>query len=329
MPKDNIARGAINTVDVGTMIPAAQAHTVSELRETFARLNCGINETQLVALEGASISRKLSYIADMVWAKRKQSARYIQLWPALGLLEPALFRTWQARVGIIIHDPVPLRRQFGYGAFSKLFARHYRDAKVDIISLTTDATYELQRLLPGFRIVELAHPIRSVQTTSEKTAGTVLVAGQYKPARDLDLLAAIGLQLRAHGLTPQIIGRGWPTNIPGWEVRSDFVSDNELAANIARASVILLPYRHFFQSGIMVQGLELNTPTVAPDTSFSRQVLGDGSPLVIAQHATPAQWVTALLHASSGAVNTAQLFNDYQSRCDAAWGAYINTLIAA
>jgi hypothetical protein len=225
-----------------------------------------------------------------------------------------------------VHDPVPLRNQFGFGLLATALARHFHDANVSVLSLTDDATMQLRRLFPGLNLVELLHPILSEEKPTAKADGTVLVIGQFKPFLDLDLLVDLGPLLRQRGLQPQIVDRGWPTDIPSWEVTSVFVPDEELVARIVTANVMLIPDKWIFQSGIMIRGLELGTPSVAQDTSLSRQVLGKDSPLVIPRDAIAAVWAEALEMGARGYLNMQNLFADYQTHCDAAWQQYLSTM---
>ncbi|WP_435084689.1 hypothetical protein [Gordonia hongkongensis] len=126
----------------------------------------------------------------------------------------------------------------------------------------------MHEILPSHEVVHLPHPILKKQISHQKRGDpVVLVAGQYKPERDIALLSRIGPRLRAQGYRTKIVGVGWPT-VAGWEVLDKFVSEDELDRELSGATVNLVAYKNYFQSGIAVRALERGTLTVGALTPF-------------------------------------------------------------
>jgi glycosyltransferase involved in cell wall biosynthesis len=125
----------------------------------------------------------------------------------------------------------------------------------------------------------------------------VLVLGQHKDTRDLDLLSSLGPVLRSRGLHPRIVGRGWPS-VPGWDVDARFVSDEEFEALLRSSAVVLLPYTKVYQSDVAVRAAECAVPVVGGATTNVAQLYGaDWCGLVSGTGGRPpevADWVAAL-----------------------------------
>jgi glycosyltransferase involved in cell wall biosynthesis len=138
------------------------------------------------------------------------------------------------------------------------------------------------------------HPMRAPDpSAAQPSKDTVLVLGQYKPARDLDVMAAIAPTLRAGGWQPTVAGRGWPA-IPGWRVIDRFMSEDEFQQLLASAAVVLLPYRYYFQSGVALRALEAGVPVVGRRTGFLSSVLGPEFSGGVDDWDDPKSWVTAV-----------------------------------
>lgn len=199
----------------------------------------------------------------------------ITIWPTFGLAELALARLSRGDRLVIIHDPVPLRKQIGYGLPGKLLGGWgSRGSRVQVVAHTELAAKALRS--QGVRVhVILPHPILRVDGNHEpaqRDLDSVLVAGQFKSARDLSLLAQLPEQL-GQNWDLKVCGRGWP-EISGWVVDSRFLSEAELDQAILNAGVVLLPYTHYFQSGIAARAFELGTPVVARRHEFIEQLFG-------------------------------------------------------
>ena len=312
----------MNEVSYVNPIPRALAHYESELEQTVARIGITIARRAFPRIEDISgPARRIATLAQLFAAPRSlNDGTTLVIWPALGLLEPSLWRSSQTKAAVFVHDPEPLRHQIGFGRLARWIARGPLGSRATLVSHSSDATRELERRFPRNRILEVAHPILSRQTSRAKQPGRVVVAGQYKPVRDLDLLAELGPLLRSSGYSPLIVGSGWPP-VPGWEVDSRYVPEAELDNYLGSADVVLLPYRRYFQSGISLRALEQGTLTVGSRTAFAERMFGATSPLIVEQKADAATWMKAIEQVST--VDSSVVFSEYVTYCDTTWRAFL------
>lgn len=218
-------------------------------------------------------ARKLSKNSNMV---------LIVTWPVLGHLDKILISLFYRRPAwLVIHDPRPLVRAVGYGKAS-LWLGNFIAGKTSLIAHSKAAFSEM--VLQGSREVTLLpHPIlATAETDRDSLSGfveRVLVLGQYKIDRDISLLEALSQRLSGK-YSLEIYGRGWPA-VSGWSVTPGFMTEQAMDERIATASVILIPYSRFYQSGIAVRALELGTPVVGPRASSLAELLGLDSGLLV------------------------------------------------
>jgi len=146
----------------------------------------------------------------------------------------------------------------------------------------------------------LPHPICVAPNSpdicaSSSAAGTgeVLICGQWKPARDMSLISALGQGLSRLGLTPVIAGRGWPA-VPGWTVAEGFMSEEEMTDRLRRALCLLVPYSRYFQSNVAVRALENGTPVVGERHPFLEGLLGSEYAGYVDGVSEPETWVRAV-----------------------------------
>jgi hypothetical protein len=222
----------------------------------------------------------------------------------------------------VFHDPVPIRKQVGFDLISRKLASRYSSDRAPVILVHSDDAYvEAKKLFPGLSVRKALHPLLSDLRQPLVSGNDIVVAGQFKPERNLSLLAEIGPLLRAKGLRPRIYGRGWPENVPGWEVDSRFLGEAELDAAIDGAAVVLIPYRNYFQSGIVIRALERGRLSVSPENSFARDVFG-AVPEAIYRPDAPATEVLHHLVAVAESKNSpSEVFEDYRQRTDSSWAA--------
>ena len=204
---------------------------------------------------------------------RRQST--IVTWPVLGFFDVAFVAVFLPRHSVVVvHDPVPLVSSLGYGrlgqalcrfpAFSRRIVVHSEEARD---ALPPDARKNA-RLLP--------HPVQSIeeviQTESEGKTIDVLVFGQYKKDRDLELLVATA---EAHpGWSLLIAGRGWPP-VPGWARIDRFIEESAVDPLLRSARACLIPYRRFFQSGVAVRAVEQRIAVIGPKCQSLELLLGN------------------------------------------------------
>lgn len=307
-------------------IPSAQAHYQREVQDVFASAgrSTGLARWSRPAEGGRGVRGKCRMLANAVHnltCARRAPEPVIQLWPTFGLLEARLWASERAPRYVVLHDPTPLRRQYGHSKRAARWASLASSTSRPTILVHSEAAeIAAATVLPYHRIQHVLHPILSEQRHVDKSERpTVVVAGQFKPARDLGLLAELGARLRPRGWDLRIVGRGWP-RVPGWDVEDRFVAESELDDLLGRAWVFLLPYTSYFQSGIAVRALENGTPTVGESTDFLRGLLGSGHPGLVPVGSGADGYETALAAVvSSGTLETHSVFTDYRERSHASW----------
>lgn len=229
----------------------------------------------------------------------------IVLWPVLGWLDIILWSVWRGESAhLIVHDPVPLRRQPGMGRAAQRLAKAWlRYRRPTVVVLSEEAGEEMRRLVgTECRLHVLPHPIKAPtyhlpEPQDRGLARHVLVAGQYKPARHLGLLTELAARLPEIGLSLRVRGRGWP-KIDGGDVESTFLSEAELDDELRSARCVILPYRHYFQSGIAVRAVELGTPVIGQHNTFLTS-LAVGDSITIVESETVDAWLQAISHTDS------------------------------
>ncbi|MBY6683244.1 hypothetical protein HQ312_19475 [Rhodococcus sp. BP-316] len=197
----------------------------------------------------------------------EQVSATIVLWPLFGYFDILTWVRLSARrpVAIIVHDPTPLRPQIGMGrpgiAALRLASKFLN---VRFVSHTELAANALERAT-GMKSIIARHPIAVpvVALRSGTDRQPVRVLGQYKTARDLSVLEALAQDGTCNNEVLEIHGRGWPI-VRGWTVRDEFVPEEDFTRLITSSSCIVIPYAHFYQSGIAVRALENSVPVVGP-----------------------------------------------------------------
>ncbi len=311
-------------------LPVALAHYQRELSETLQRI--GLATRPVAPLpptdwRDASLpARAGAHLAGARTAGRS-GAPSLVLWPAFGWLDPLLWSRCASGSRVIVHDPIPIRKLHGYGRAARRAARWaVQRGDVELVYHTNAAARAGSDALgtPRGSCVAL-HPTLSASTAvAADDRRTVLVAGQYKPTRDTTLLAALGPRLRADGFEPRIVGLGWPS-VPGWTHRNEFVSEPQLAAEIATAAAVLVPYHRYWQSNVAVRALEANVPVVGGDTEFLTTLYGPTYPGLCDQHGDADAWHRAI-HAVVGDHDALDARRcAYRDRVDASWRLALST----
>lgn len=307
-------------------IPVVQQHYRGQLASVFASGGGSVEladwSRPVEGLTGAiGKARMLANAAHNVRRQRGERRAVLQAWPSLGLLEARLWTSPHGPRYVMLHDPAPLRRQYGFSERSRRWAAAAPSDRRPTILVANDHAFRVARqALPHHRIEQVVHPVLSTRQDVAKTERpSVLVAGQFKPARDVALLAALGPKLRARGWETTIVGRGWP-EVAGWTVHDRFVSELELGELLGRSWVHLLAYREYFQSGIAVRALEMNTPTVGEDTPFLRGVFGAGHPGLVPTGGGAGAYEQALSAIVDGAGPTLDAVHaDFFARARTSW----------
>jgi glycosyltransferase involved in cell wall biosynthesis len=312
-----------------TPLPLAQAHTVKEFEQTLERLNIASRQLSpdpaIDSADASLLARAQSHIRT-VRSLPDDSTFTLVLWPAFGWLEPMLWTGARKSAKLIIHDPVPIRHQYGQGRVARAWARKaIRQTDTRFICHTDEAARATTHQLDLSRPPAVCfHPVLTVpDTPTRRTADAasdniVLVAGQYKPSRDVELLSVLGPKLKSKGLRPRIVGRGWPM-IPDWEVQDRFLSEREFDDEINAAAVIVIPYRKYWQSGVAIQALEREVPVVGAPTSFLRTLFGDDYPGFATDQGNQETWLDAISAVVSEPPDMYSLRKLYQDKVDRSW----------
>jgi hypothetical protein len=317
-------------------LPIALAHYADEMAQTLSRL--GIDTKRLspspsTDARGVSRLRRVAAHMRAVHTVKGSDSWVLILWPSLGWAEPAL---WSSRSGasmIVIHDPVPLRRQYGLGALGRILAQvTLGRTPPRLICHTLDAALSTANQLgldPPPPVC--LHPILTAAAPEgpgavSASSGTILVAGQHKPTRDMALLSELGPRLRATGYRPRIVGSGWPP-VDGWEVRNEFLTETELEREIRGSDGVLIPYHRYWQSGIAIRAVEAGVPTVGVETSFLRTLMGDGYPGFVHSASEPDAWLGAIEAVTARFLDMDRRRAGYQRKVDRSWAAQLGQFV--
>jgi hypothetical protein len=311
-------------------LPGALRHYEEALLDVLAAAGVPARSAGAPSIEvdGASkLQRARAAVTELAAHRRAGRGGHLMvLWPTYGLLEPALWLpAWRAAaVSIVIHDPSPLRRQLGMGPIASALGGRAAGASHLRIVAHSETAADTLRANGWASPALLPHPLlraRRPERPATAEPGTVLVCGQYKPARNMALLVALGPRLRDRGYRTVIAGRGWPA-VPGWEVVDRFLTEGELDDRMGQSAAVLIPYSHFYQSGIAVRAVELGVPVVGPEHPFLADLLGSGWPGLVAGD-DPADWVAGADAVAGQADRLAHAAAAGRDRCERAWADYL------
>ena len=305
-------------VNIVNPIPEALHHYQQELEETLKRISVDFAIADTCAAEGRrGMHGKIAMVrAALSNARRFRGTAAIQLWPSLGLAEA---RLWEHGDFVIFHDPIPIRPQFGYGTRFRSWANGGNGKAPTLITHSRKAAAIVESTFPRHEVRVALHPVQGTEfrgTNDLERQGGVLVAGQYKPERDTDLLEQLAPKLAAIDMRGRIVGRGWP-EVTGWDVHSAFVSESELDTELSRAQVVLVPYRNYFQSGIAIRALELGTPVALLHNDFAESLLGEETPMIRGD-ATAGAVIDVISQLLAGP-SAHEIIAAYRSRVDESW----------
>lgn len=293
-------RAALNVVNP---LPRALHHYAHELHVLLDSLpDVRWDDVPVRSAEVGALGKvqKLRAAVRHLRLLRRVSGPSIELWPVLGHLESLGVRGTQTAV--IHHDPVPIRAQAGYGA-KAVRTGVLQANRVGMVAVAHSRAAERQLREFGYRrVFAVPHPILPPVERLAKSTSVVRVLGQFKPARDLELLQSLGPQLRRLGYETEIVGRGWP-DVNGWRVSDEFVGEEKLADLIASAGAIVIPYRRYWQSGIAVRALEASVPVVGVSGGFLDELYGDDTRLLVGEKADVSDWgerIDAAMRADPG-----------------------------
>lgn len=306
-------------------LPLAFRHYRSELHAVLRA--CGVSGDLVAspAAEGSSASgSRVRRSARLIrWRLGHQAPELatLVLWPAFGLLDPLTWWRGRGRTWLIVHDPEPLRRQFGMGRAAAAIGRFVADRGVGVVVHSQPAADVLGRR--GWSSELLPHPIRRPGVHPARGRG-LSVIGQWKPVRSLEPLTQLADDPRWAGRR-YVVGRDWP-RVDGWHVDPRFVAEAELSRQISASACVILPYRGYFQSGISVRCLEAGVPVVGIDHPFLVDLYGSDWPGIVRDD----DWRAAVDRvADIGAGEITQLRDAYWTRCVTAWRRFLDRSLSS
>jgi glycosyltransferase involved in cell wall biosynthesis len=324
----------LHPVSIYNPLPNALHHYQTALVDVLTSAGMATRSAGAASAEvhGKTTSQRAqAALADLAAHLRtaRRGGHVIVCWPTYGLLEPLLWlASWRrSTVSVIVHDPTPLRPQIGMGRGARAVGGVAgRTGIVDVVVHSQAASRQLEAM--GWaRPTVLPHPVFRPRRRPDdpRDARTVLVCGQYKPARDLELLVSLAPQLRNRGFRLLVVGRGWP-QLAGWEVDERFLSENELDQRIEGSAAVLIPYSRFYQSGIAVRALELGVPVVGPRHPFLMDLFGAQWPGLISTGHGAAAWTDGIAKVTRSSAVLTPTSAEFRDRCEREWAEYLRKL---
>jgi D-inositol-3-phosphate glycosyltransferase len=126
----------------------------------------------------------------------------------------------------------------------------------------------------------------------QKDEKTILFFGRIAPAKGLDCLLGALFQLRKSGKRYRLIIAGRPDRCEEyWQslqtetaafdsdeiiVRANFIPDEDIEIYFKAADVLVLPYRHIYQSGVLFLGQSFGLPVLASDVGSLKEEIVEG-----------------------------------------------------
>ena len=308
-------------------LPSTLAHYQSELSWLVVECGHAVNvsltpQVEMTMSSPASRSRRAAHLLRDRLGNAASGTPRIVVWPALGLLDAATWIRGRHATWLIVHDPEPLRRQFGMGRISTAAGRWASMRGVGIIA-HTDVAADVLRA-QGWQVTVLPHPIRPADQFTSRPGSQLTVIGQWKPVRRVEPLSMLAGDTTWEGRR-ELVGAGWPP-VEGWSLDSRFLSELELDACIDRAACVVVPYTHYFQSGVAIRCLERATPVVGTPHPFLTAVFGSDWPGVV----TDDDWVGAVRRAS--AVSREEMMARcaaYRRTCVDQWREFLNDVVSS
>jgi glycosyltransferase involved in cell wall biosynthesis len=303
---------------------ATGGHYLDATAETFGRIGflsfIVYSEDGHLSSEGDSRLKWMMHHVRATRGAKRLALPTFCLWPLTGWWESLLWAGTKNSNYIVVHDPRGLRRQLGLGYASALLTRAIPAKKrPTIVTLTLSATSAVREFLPHARIVQARHPIRNprfMRTPPEERRAVVI--GQYKPARDLDLLRRLGPRLMELGWSTTIHGTGWP-DVEGWTLDSRYIPEEEFDDLLSGASVLILPYRYYFQSGVAIRAVENGCPVVGRASDFLVDLLGEGYAGLLPVASDIEDWIGAVQSAAESDASLRRIATDYRMKVDRDW----------
>ncbi len=237
-----------------------------------------------------------------------------------GLILPVWLRIWAGRYIHTAHNVLPHGRQ-GQRLFREIYRWIYRfphtivahteKVRAQLVAEYSVAPERVEVISIGLN--EEVSPTPLSQSEARKRLGLdgterlVLFFGKVEPYKGVDTLAAAWplvhtprARLIIAGLAPdpsfaqtvrEAVARCGPSAAIQW--REGFLPNDEVALWLAACDVVVMPYRHIYQSGVVFLCLNLGVPIVATPVGSLAEYLADGNGLM-AQGSSPADIAAAI-----------------------------------
>jgi hypothetical protein len=262
----------VNPIGLGLL---HYTHSLTSVLETAGATVAVLAINEPSASQHGRLMWLAGYFRALIATRRaRQRANVIITWPVLGYWDFAIVRVLLGKMGahLVVHDPNPLVKARGYGWIARRVASLGSVRASPLVHSESAANIVIAQTV-GLQIVCLPHPMFAPKQPVPRGGHTIVrVLGQYKHDRDTASLRKLA-STSHRNWTFQIVGRGWSA-IPGWDVIDRYVSEEEFDSLIRSSTVVLIPYRRFFQSGVAIRSLELGTPVVGPRASSLADLLG-------------------------------------------------------
>ena len=169
-------------------------------------------------------------------------------------------------------------------------------------------------------------------------SGRFLFFGRVRAYKGLDLLRDAFALLRARHpqVTLRVVGEGDPEGcapglsaLPGVRVEPRWVAEGEIAALLASADAVVLPYREASQSGIVPQARAMGVPIVATPVGGLREQIGEGLGGILAT-AISAEALAAAMERALDPGEASRLRREAAAAASAAadWDSLAETLVS-
>lgn len=338
-------------VTITNPLPVALAHYEVELLDCLGGVATVLGDPSSEGVEGLAglrrVGRGLRLMTSRC-ARLPRSDLHLVLWPAFGYLDPL---TWLAtarrqRVVLILHDIDPLRRQFGHSrAAHRAFRAAVGAGGIEVVCHTDAAAHRMADLT-SVRAQVVPHPMLTPKRRTSAEPGhdpgpdvasaqgdlprrrphrpVVRVLGQYKSARDLQILGSLATQGAAQDWSLEVWGRGWPA-VPGWLVQSEFVDEAQFARLVATSSAVVIPYGTYSQSGVMVRAAESCVPVVGVEHPQLSLLYGARWPGAVMPGGT---WADATRRAIAAAGDVPDQVGRAHATTRAQWAKFLEGMLA-
>lgn len=303
------------TIAIVNPLPTALAHYAKEIDAVLQAVGQPSYRLPTPSVESAGRTPPVLRTARTLLSRlsvRAVADDVLVLWPAFGLFDPVTFRGRRAPTWLIVHDAVPLRRQFGMRAWAGSLGRRALSDRLRVVVHSEPARKIMEQR--GWPVSLAPHPILPPSESTTTRGDTVRVLGQWKPARSPEPLASLAAERTLDGRR-EILGRDWP-DVPGWRVDARFLSETEMDDRIAESGSVVIPYDRYFQSGVAVRCLERGTPVAGHRHPFLTDLYGADWPGIVVDD----EWSLAVERASREAADAVRIRHEaYWARCVEAW----------